>query len=75
MWAIVVCVWGSNAAVVRPYCGRSVVIIMQSLCACITLPQDINLAYLLAPFSYVNLILFTHVISHMLVDTYQTRYI
>ena len=63
------------------YCGVCAVVI-RLLCACteagiwlfLLRPHysflNINLAYLLALISYINLILFTHVINHVPIDTY-----
>ena len=63
------------AGVVRLLCARTAVMMWLFSLRPHYSPPDVDLAYLLAPFSYVILILFTHVTSHVPVVTYRTRYI
>ena len=67
--------WYVCVGVMRLLCARTAVVFwLYSLRPHYSLP-DVDLAYLLAPFSYIILILFTHVTSHVPVNTYRTQYI
>ena len=72
MWVIVGCVY---TGVVRLLCARTAVVLWLFSLRPYYFLLDVDLAYLLAPFSYIILILFTHVTSHVPVDTCRTRHI
>ena len=63
--------WVYSAVIMSLYCDYSIVILLRLHYSL----QDVNLAYLLVPFLYINLILFLYMIDHVPVDTYWTRYI
>ena len=66
MWIIVVYV-GNSAVIIRLYYGYySAAVLLRPHYFLL----DINLAYLLTPFLYINLILFTYMINQMPVNTY-----